>query len=54
MEGERRWERVLSATCLEEEATNLRSKPMEAVGSSAIARAEKKRSPCFVTLHANG
>lgn len=43
VEGERRWERVVRATCLEDEATNLRSKPMAAEGSSAVTREESKR-----------
>lgn len=54
MEGERSCESVVSATCLEDEATNLRSKPMAAEGSSVVAREEINRWPCFVSAHTEG
>lgn len=54
MEGERRWDRVLRATCLEDEATNLRSKPMEAEGSCAVAMEEIRRWPCLVSSQNTG
>lgn len=54
MEGERRWERVEMATCLGDEATNFRSRPTAADGSSAAATEERNLSPCLVSLHTNG
>lgn len=40
-EGERRWERVVRATCSDDEAANFWSKRAAAGGSSAAARDER-------------